>query len=153
MLKNKEKSVNIFIIWYQIKLIPWHFSQTISISKNIKKEEVIIIEKRLLNPKLDYVFKRIFGYSGNEDITKELISSIIEEEITNIELDKNPILEKDLLDEKLGILDIRTKINNSVNVNIVDSQVAMLSDPEYVLHGSPAHGNARKVVYNHKDGK
>ncbi|MBQ8707793.1 MAG: LPS assembly protein LptD [Succinivibrionaceae bacterium] len=35
----------------------------------------------------------------------------------------------------------------------LDSQVAMLSDPEYVLHGSPAHGNARKVVYNHKDGK
>ena len=45
---------------------------------------------KLLDPKIDYVFKRIFGYIGNEEITKELISSIIRKEISSIELDNNP---------------------------------------------------------------
>ena len=73
---------------------------------------------KLLDPKIDYVFKRIFGYIGNEEITKGLISSIIQKEISNIELDNNPILEKDLLDDKVGILDIRAKIENRINCNI-----------------------------------
>ena len=35
-----------------------------------KKEEYLI-------PTNDFVFKRIFGYEGNEEITKGLISSIL----------------------------------------------------------------------------
>ena len=66
---------------------------------------------KLLDPKIDYVFKRIFGYIGNEDITKGLISSIIQKEISNVELDNSTILEKDLLEDKVGILDIRAKID------------------------------------------
>ena len=73
---------------------------------------------KLLDPKIDYVFKRIFGYIGNEEITKGLISSIIGKEISNIELDNNTILEKDLLDDKVGILDIRAKIEDKINCNI-----------------------------------
>ena len=42
----------------------------------------------LLNPKSDYVFKRIFGHVGNEEITKELLNSILENKVTEIELDK-----------------------------------------------------------------
>ena len=74
--------------------------------------------EKLLDPKIDYVFKRIFGYTGNEEITKGLISSIIGREISSIELDNNTILEKDLLEEKVGILDIRAKIENKINCNI-----------------------------------
>ena len=59
------------------------------------------MQNNLLSPKQDYVFKRIFGYVGNEDITKDLLSSIIDDNITAIELDNNPILEKDLMDDKL----------------------------------------------------
>ena len=80
-------------------------------------KEVIFI-KKLLNPKNDYVFKRIFGYTGNEDITKSLLSSIIPDNIEEITLDCNPITEKDLFDDKVGILDIKAKINNSTNCNI-----------------------------------
>ncbi len=75
--------------------------------------------EKLLNPKNDYVFKRIFGYSGNEKITKNLLEAIIPEKIDTIELDSNPITEKDLLDDKVGILDIKAKLNNgSVNCDI-----------------------------------
>ena len=33
-------------------------------------------------------------------------------------LDSNPILEKDLLDDKVGILDIKAKIDNDINCDI-----------------------------------
>ena len=83
---------------------------------NNRKKECFIAN--LLNPKNDYVFKRIFGRIGNEDITASLISAIIGKKITNVELDNNTILEKDLFDDKVGILDIRAKIDSSINCNI-----------------------------------
>ena len=66
----------------------------------------------LLNPKNDYVFKRIFGYTGNEEITQGLLQAIIPDKINRIELDANPITEKDLFDDKIGILDIKAKLND-----------------------------------------
>ena len=79
-----------------------------------EKEE----EQGLLDPKIDYVFKRIFGHTGNEDITKALLSSIIKDKISDVRVDCTPITEKDLLDDKIGILDIKAKLNNSINCNI-----------------------------------
>ncbi len=35
----------------------------------------------------------------------------------------------------------------------LDSRQATLEDPSYILHGSPTHGDAKKVVYDHKNGK
>ena len=80
-----------------------------------KRSDIII---KLLDPKNDYVFKRIFGQIGNEDITKSFLSSIIPDKIEKIELDCNPIMDKDLLDDKLGILDIKAKLNNNIVCNI-----------------------------------
>lgn len=73
---------------------------------------------KLLNPKIDYVFKRIFGHVGNEEITADLLSSILKKKISNVELDNNTILEKDIKDDKSGILDIRAKIDNLINCDI-----------------------------------
>lgn len=73
---------------------------------------------KLLNPKLDYVFKRIFGYVGNEKITCSLLSSILNKKVSDLQLDCNPILEKDLIDDKIGILDIKAKIDNDINCDI-----------------------------------
>ena len=66
-------------------------------------------KKVILDPKNDYVFKRIFGWVGNEKITGDLISSIIGEEVNDVDLDGNKILERDLIDEKLGELDVHAK--------------------------------------------
>ncbi len=71
-----------------------------------------------MDPKNDYVFKRIFGHVGNEEITKDLLSAILGKEITYVELDNNPILEKDLSDSKVGILDIKAKIDKRIDVDI-----------------------------------
>ena len=38
----------------------------------------MLIDKNIiLRPTNDYVFRRIFGHVGNEDITKGLVSSIV----------------------------------------------------------------------------
>lgn len=77
----------------------------------------MLIEE-LLNPKNDYVFKRIFGHTGNEEITKQLLNTILKKQINEITVNENPILEKDLIDDKVGIVDIHAKLDNSIDVEI-----------------------------------
>ena len=71
-----------------------------------------MVRDNAMLPTNDYVFKRIFGHKGNEEITKGLISAIIKREIKSIKLDGKKILEKDLIDDKIGILDIRADLDN-----------------------------------------
>ena len=62
--------------------------------------------------------KSYFGKEETKSVTKELVGSILEEEITEIDLEQNPILEKNIKDEKIGLLDIRAKLNNDTNCNV-----------------------------------
>ena len=112
----------------------------------------MIIIRKLLNPKIDYVFKRIFGYLGNEDITKNLLSSIISDEVIDIELDCNPITEKDLFDDKVGILDIRAKINNNIQCNI-EIQIIDRKDIEkrILFYWSKLYASTIKAGNNYAD--
>ena len=74
------------------------------------------IEKKLLNPKNDYVFKRIFGYKGNENITKSLLESITGTKINKIEIKEETNLYKDLIGDKVGILDIKAVLDNEIQI-------------------------------------
>ena len=47
-----------------------------------------------------------------------MLSSILNKKVSDLQLDSNPILEKDLLDDKVGILDIKAKIDNEINCDI-----------------------------------
>ena len=78
-------------------------------------------------PTNDYVFRRIFGQVGNEKITAGLISSIIDQEITNIKINENRITEKDMKDDKVGVLDLKARINNEILCNI-EMQVVQQQD-------------------------
>ncbi len=86
---------------------------------NQKKEKNIKENKKfkMLNPKTDIVFQMLFS-SVNPEITQGLISSMIDEKITSIELDLNKQLIKNTVDDKIGILDLRAKINNSIECEI-----------------------------------
>jgi predicted transposase/invertase (TIGR01784 family) len=75
------------------------------------------VENCLL-PTNDYVFARIFGKIGNEKITKGLLSSIISDKIETIKLSGSKILERDLINDKMGILDIRANVNDETEVDI-----------------------------------
>ena len=80
-------------------------------------------------PTNDYVFKRIFGHVGNESITKELLNRILDTKVESIDLSQNTILERDLVDDKMGILDIKAKINEKIMCDI-EMQVAGQEDIE-----------------------
>lgn len=75
-------------------------------------------KNNLLSPKLDVVFQALFGEVGNEEITKRFLEVILNRSIESIDLSKNPILRREHIDDKLGILDVIAKINNEENCNI-----------------------------------
>ena len=68
--------------------------------------------KKILSPKIDIVFKMLFGEQKHERITKKLIEDVIEEKIDTIELEQTPYLLGMQPDDKIGIVDIRATINN-----------------------------------------
>ena len=77
----------------------------------------------LLNPTNDYVFGRIFGYKGNENITKGLLESITNEKYKSLEIASSVPTIKELQDDKMGILDIKATADNNSIFNI-EMQVA-----------------------------
>lgn len=66
----------------------------------------------------DFVFKKIFGKQENKELLKDLLESIIEEQIIRIEIQKDASLEKTVEFSKMGILDIKATLNNNITVNI-----------------------------------
>ena len=79
-----------------------------------------------LKPTNDYVFKKIFGSIGSEDITREFIKCATGMNFECINLDTTPILEKDLIDKKTGILNVKVvadKLNNiDIEMQVVKSE-------------------------------
>lgn len=73
---------------------------------------------KLLSPKTDIVFQNLFGKIGNEEITKRLLSLIMNKEIQGLNLDVSNRLERELVSEKLGLLDVRAKLKSGEDVNI-----------------------------------
>lgn len=58
-------------------------------------------KNKVMVPTNDYVFQRIFGHIGNEEITKGLLTAILKRKIQKVELNEKTILEKDLKDDKV----------------------------------------------------
>ena len=75
-------------------------------------------EKAILNPTNDYVFKRIFGRKNNEDITRGFIEAVTGVRYEEINLEDTPILERDLLENKMGILDVKVIANKYNDIDI-----------------------------------
>ena len=66
----------------------------------------------------DYIFKRVFGKKGNEDILKDLLESILEIQIEEIEVIIGAEIEKENIEDKLGIIDLKATINKETTVDI-----------------------------------
>ncbi len=76
------------------------------------------LENHILSPKLDVVFQILFGEVGSEEITKDLLSTILDEEINEIDLNQNIVLRRENPKDKMGIVDVLAKINNNEYCNI-----------------------------------
>lgn len=80
-------------------------------------------KQELLSPTNDYVFGRIFGYKGNESITKGLLETITNEKYQSLEISSSVPTIRDLQDDKMGVLDVKAVANENTNFNI-EMQVA-----------------------------
>ena len=76
------------------------------------------MKNKLLLPTNDYVFKRIFGKKGNEDITTEFIEAVTGVRYEEINLEDTPILERDLLEKKIGVLDVKVIANKENDIDL-----------------------------------
>ena len=92
-------------------------------------EEIKNINEEIMLPTNDYVFHRLFGHVGNEDLTSGLISSILNQEIETIKIDETQITEQNIKDDKVGVLDIKARLNNNILCD-VEMQVAKKEDIE-----------------------
>lgn len=95
---------------------------------NTNEDEVILvnkknqqnnanIEKKILLPKNDVVFSTLFS-AKHKNLVKSLISSILKEKITDLDMDKSTHLIRNYIDDKLGVLDLRVKLNNEIYCNV-----------------------------------
>ena len=65
----------------------------------------------------DYVFKRIFGQEENKEALKDLLQSILNIKINDVQIN-NPEIPKNFYDSKYGVLDLKVTLDNSVIVNV-----------------------------------
>ena len=77
---------------------------------------------RKVKPLNDFIFKKIFGEKGNEDILISFINAILKrtnkDPIVEIEIVDNKQLTKELILDKTGIIDVRAKTSKGENVDI-----------------------------------
>ncbi len=83
----------------------------------IRKEEDFMSHK--INPRVDLVFKKIFGTEDNKDLLISLINSIVgeEDQVVDVTL-LNPYNQKNFKEDKLSILDIKAEGNHGKKFNI-----------------------------------
>ena len=72
----------------------------------------------ILSPKLDVVFQILFGEVGSEEITKDLLSAILDEQINSVDLNQNIVLRRRFPNDKMGVVDVLAKINGNEYCNI-----------------------------------
>ena len=84
----------------------------------------------------DYAFKRVFGVEENKDVLQDLLECILDippETIAGLELlDKE--FQKELLSEKLGILDIKLRLKDGTFVDIEIQNGWHFDFPERTLY-------------------
>lgn len=66
----------------------------------------------------DDIFKRVFGKKENEDILKDLLESILEIKIDKIEAMPEVEIQKENIEDRIGILDLKATINFNTTVDI-----------------------------------
>lgn len=77
----------------------------------------------------DVLFQNVFGKVGNERITKSLLEEILGIEIEDLTLDTNKRLIGDEIDDKIGRIDVKAKLNDGTKV-IIEMQVATYENIE-----------------------
>lgn len=75
-------------------------------------------ETKLLDITNDYIFKRTFGYTESGEVTKILLRDVLQDSVDSIELNNQTITEKELMDDKVGIMDIKAVLDGNTQCDI-----------------------------------
>ncbi len=77
---------------------------------------------RKVKPLNDFIFKKVFGEKGNEDILISFINAVLKrtnkEPIVEIEIIDNKQLTKEVINDKTGIIDVRARTAKGENIDI-----------------------------------
>ena len=66
----------------------------------------------------DFIFKKVFGKKGNESILKDFLEAILKIKIEKIEIQPEVQLEKDIIEDKTGVLDIKAIVDKKTTIDI-----------------------------------
>ena len=85
----------------------------------IKLQEVRAIIKSILDPKIDFVFKNIFGSSKHPRILISFLNSVLKPKnlISKVEI-KNTDIEKHFVEDKFSRLDVKAETNTGEIINV-----------------------------------
>ena len=87
--------------------------------KKIKKKEGLSME--LLSPKMDFIFKQIFGSEENKEVLVSFLNAVLKPTNDNIITEvsiKNTDVEKEYLTDKFSRLDVLATTNRKETINI-----------------------------------
>ena len=75
-------------------------------------------ERKLLSPKMDIVFQKLFGEQAKANLTKDLLEKILGRNINSIDLSKTTKVTADMPEDKKGILDVRAELDSTEHCDI-----------------------------------
>lgn len=75
-------------------------------------------ERKLLSPKMDIVFQKLFGEQAKANLTKDLLEKILGRNINSIDLSKTTKVTADMPEDKKGILDVRAELDGMEHCDI-----------------------------------
>ncbi len=86
----------------------------------------------VIYPTNDWIFKRVYGRKGSENITEKFINTFLNLDIKVRDLNEQKNLETDIIDEKAGIIDVFVETHDGTQID-VEMQVGNYEDLEVRL--------------------
>lgn len=74
--------------------------------------------ERIMTPRNDFVFKKLFGTVGRENSVKRFLEALLEIKIKSVELGLETIILPEEMDEKIGVLDVRVKLEDGTDIDL-----------------------------------
>ena len=101
----------------------------------------------------DLVFSKLFGQQANEEITRDLLTSILGREVGKLDLDKNTNLKPLYPGEKRGVVDIKAEEKESGILYNIEMQVCAHKNLEerMLFYWSRMFSSQLKEGKNYKD--
>lgn len=72
----------------------------------------------------DYVFKRVFAKDENNSMLKDFLEAILDRKVNKVVV-KNPEIPKNMLDERLGVLDLKLDVDDN---EVIDVEMQMKNE-------------------------